>query len=168
MKYAIIALSILFSGCQIAPPAPFDYGAIVPAPEQCISWQARGGFCSLQHAVDEIHKRFRYVSDNDTYPEQRTFMNGYNADVWQLLPESGEGDCEDFALTLRWYLNSRGITGTHFLTIRVEGRGYHAALELNGWVMDNTSLFPRRRQDLPSSWAVETAMDESGVWRAVD
>lgn len=168
MKGLIFLLLAGLVGCQVAPPEPFNYGSVVPAPEQCISWQARGGFCSLQHAVDKIHKRFNYVSDNDAYPEHRTFLNGYNADVWQLLPESGEGDCEDFALTLRWYLNSRGITGTNFLTIRVEGLGYHAALELDGWVMDSGSLFPRRRQDIPSSWVVETAMDESGVWRKVD
>lgn len=164
---ALLTFAILLAGCQVAPPEPFAYGAVAPAPEQCLAWQRSGGYCSLQHAVDEVHRRFKYTSDNDAYPAQRSFLNGYNADVWQLLPESGEGDCEDFALTLRWYLNSRGVKGTNLLVIRVVGQGYHAALELDGWVMDSSSLFPRRRQDLPDNWVIEAGADEAGVWREV-
>lgn len=165
MKGLMVVVMAVLVGCQAAP-VPFQYGEIVPAPEQCKEWQDKGGFCSLQYALDQVHARFKYVSDNDAYPERLEWFNYYNADVWNLLPESGEGDCEDFALTLRWYLNSRGIKGTNLLVIKTS-TVYHAALELNGWVMENGSPFPTRSQDLPDDWQIIMAGDESGVWREV-
>ena len=151
-------------GC--AAPSPLIYGDPVEPPQACKEYRVRGGYCSLQRALDDVHARFKYVSDNVAYADKRQWFNYYNADVWNLLPESGEGDCEDFALTLRWYLNSRGITGTNLLVIKTSTT-YHAAIELNGWVMESGSLFPTRSQDLPGDWQIVMAGDESGAWRKV-
>lgn len=163
MKYAIIVLSIILSGCQMAPPEPFVYGDVTAAPIQCKEYQNAGGFCSLQFALDEVHARFSYQPDHITHADLNSFAG---VDIWQKLPADGKGDCEDFALTMRWYLNRRGITGTNLLTVYVEGYGYHVALELDGWVMDNSSPFPRRRQDL-EGWQFLKAGDESGVWKGI-
>lgn len=164
MKGLILVVLVGLVGCQVAPPEPFNYGEIVRPPIQCKEYQRRGGFCSLQFALDEVHARFQYQPDHVTHSEMNSFAG---VDIWQKLPADGNGDCEDFALTLRWYLNQRGITGTRLLTAYVDGYGYHVALELDGWVMDNNSRWPRRRQDL-EGWQFLKAGDESGVWWAVN
>jgi predicted transglutaminase-like cysteine proteinase len=127
MRVIILILSL--TACSALPPEPFDYGNVVAAPVQCQQYQRSGGFCSLQFALDEVHARFKYQADHVTHPQMNSFAG---VDVWQKLPADGGGDCEDFALTLRWYLNQRGITGTKLLAVRTDSGQMHMALELSG------------------------------------
>ena len=163
MKSLLFTVLFCVAGCASAPPEPFNYGEVLPAPIQCKEYQRAGGFCSLQFALDEVHARFKYQADHVTHPQMNSFAG---VDVWQKLPADGRGDCEDFALTLRWYLNRRGITGTRLLAVRTDSGQMHMALEIDGWVMDNSSPFPRRRQDIVG-WSFIKAGDESGVWRTL-
>ena len=168
MRVLAAFLFLAMAGCSVSPPTPFVYGEQVDAPEACYQYTVRGGKCSLLHALDEVHARFEYSDDNDNYRELKNPINRYQVDYWTLLPESGKGDCEDFALTLRWFLNSRGITGTNLVTSLMPDGGDHVVLEIDGWVMDNTSHFPRRRDDLMrEGWAFISAGDESGLWREI-
>ena len=164
--YKLLGIYLLLgyiSGCTTTQP--FDYGKPVDPPEGCKEYTMRGGICSVQRALDEVHARFHYTPDRVTHPELANVINGYKVDYWELLPADGRGDCEDFALTLRWLLNARGIHGTHLLNIEVDSVG-HAALELNGWIMDNGHTYPFTRKDVPG-WMFISAGDESGIWREI-
>lgn len=158
-KCVTIILVAIISGCSMNPPIPFELGEVVRAPSGCLEFQVRGGFCSLQFALDEIHDVFKYTPDHVTHAEEGLI------DKWQYLPEDGRGDCEDFALSLRRYLNDRGVFGTKLLLVKDEDGRNHIALELNGWIMDNQSRFVRKRTDV--EWEFISAGDENGVWKAI-
>lgn len=166
MRAIILMIFVLMAGC--ATPVPFKYGPEVEPPHACKQYTARGGKCSLREGLKQVHKRFKYTDDKDNYPELANFINRYQVDYWTLLPESGKGDCEDFALTLRWWLNQRGITGTNLVTVIMPRGGDHIALELDGWIMDNTNIFPRLRRDLEKlGWVFTSGGDERGRWRSI-
>ncbi len=76
----------------------------------------------LVRVNDEVNRSIRYRSDLDQYGV---------VDWWVVNPPSGEGDCEDYALTKRQRL------GRGELVIVGYRRQVHAVLIVDGWVLDN-------------------------------
>jgi predicted transglutaminase-like cysteine proteinase len=76
----------------------------------------------LVRVNDEVNASIRYRSDLDQYGV---------VDWWVVNPPSGEGDCEDYALTKRQRL------GRGELVIVGYRRQAHAVLIVDGWVLDN-------------------------------
>lgn len=83
-----------------------------------------------------LNSLFKYKSD----PNKK--------DVWNILDlgVSGEGDCEDYALTALYYLSDKSLlkfwwelitfqSSIHFVTLGGVG---HAVLEYNGIYIENT------------------------------
>lgn len=88
---------------------------VVPAP-------ACAQPADLVRVNDEVNRSIRYRSDLDQYGV---------ADRWVANPASGEGDCEDYALTKQARLG-RGLVAI------VDYRNQrHAVLVVDGWVLDN-------------------------------
>jgi hypothetical protein len=146
----LLTITLLLSGC-----ASIHEGRRVQPPDGCYEYRLRGGFCSLQDALDKVHASFEYQGDFEQYGEFE----------WWALPTTGKGDCEDFALEMRRELNSRGIHGTRILHVVVNGSG-HAALELDGYIMGVNSYVVRDVNIV--DWEFISAGDESGVWREIE
>lgn len=84
--------------------------------------EAKAQPAELVRVNDEVNRSIRYRSDLDQYGV---------VDWWVVNPPSGEGDCEDYALTKRQRL------GRGELVIVGYRRQVHAVLIVDGWVLDN-------------------------------
>ncbi len=84
--------------------------------------EAKAQPADLVRVNDEVNASIRYRSDLDQYGV---------VDRWVVNPLSGEGDCEDYALTKRQRL------GRGELVIVGYRRLVHAVLVVDGWVLDN-------------------------------
>ena len=156
LRILVVLVGLMVGGCAVTPPQSLHFGDEVEAPKGCQDYRLRGGFCSLQDALDSIHALHEYISDPWQYGH-------YNH--WALSPV---GDCADFALSVRAELNARGIHGTHLLRGYLPERGIqkgHLVVYIDGWVLDNQHRRPIRIQEWP--YTPYVAGDESGVWRSV-
>ena len=76
----------------------------------------------------------------------------YVADVKQYnMPEHWEvnltGDCEDYALWIRYELKKRGIESDLVLALTEEGVR-HLIIHVDGWILDNRHGRVMRQEDL--------------------
>ena len=97
-------------------------------------------------------------------------IDQYGVSEYWALPESGKGDCEDFALEKRRRLLAEGwpASDLRIAACWVENGGYHAVLVavLDGdwWVLDNRyDIMWRWDQMQHYKW--HKMQDEAGVWR---
>jgi predicted transglutaminase-like cysteine proteinase len=74
-------------------------------------------------------------------------------EVYRVEPESGAGDCEDYALTKAWRLHLMGeplenmaILTVHNPYARGPDSQKHAVLEVRGRVLDNMTPWLQRRE----------------------
>lgn len=88
-------------------------------------------------AIKAVNSRFTYKSDkkNYTIPE-----------VWKFLGKTGEGDCEDYSLTVLWLVCEKNIlkffklllTGEYKLHfVKMSSGAGHLVMEHNGMFVDN-------------------------------
>ena len=93
----------------------------------------------LQSVLDRAHKGHRYVSDQEQYSLREHWT------------ESLEGDCEDFALSVRKMLKKHNIESDLVFCLTETGTG-HLVVSVDGWILDNRNVFVRRQQYLPYTW----------------
>ncbi|MAY42377.1 MULTISPECIES: transglutaminase-like cysteine peptidase [unclassified Neptuniibacter] len=78
----------------------------------------------LKQVFSEAKKRHVYVSDAEQYGKAEHWEPG-------LM-----GDCEDFALWCREYLNTQGVK-SDLIYCFTENRVGHLVLSVEGWILDN-------------------------------
>jgi predicted transglutaminase-like cysteine proteinase len=87
-----------------------------------LTTNAKAQPAELVRVNDEVNRSIRYRSDLDQYGI---------ADWWVSNPASGEGDCEDYALTKQARLGRGRVAIVGYRNQR------HAVLIVDGWVLDN-------------------------------
>ena len=111
-----------------------------------------------------VKDRFNYTPD----------MKLYNTrEFWAVMKADYRGDCEDFALTCRKILLSKGWSRKDLrpACCWTETGGYHAVvvaeIEGDGYVMDNRQNRVLAWRDLPYTW--DKILDRSGLfWVAIN
>lgn len=97
------------------------------------------------HFIDAnalVAKHFKYVSDNEKYKFR---------EVWNVVDttkEEWEGDCEDYSLTVMWFMSGQNILvflynllfntafTIHHVNVKSNGVG-HAVMQYNDMYVDN-------------------------------
>ncbi len=111
----------------------------------------------------EINNQIAYKPDADQYGV---------SDYW-IIPESGRGDCEDYALLKRKRLMEAGFNpgDLRMATCWTETGGYHAVLVVvsedgSWWVLDNRypDAMPWSRME---HYKWHKMQDRNGVWRGL-
>lgn len=89
------------------------------------------GVAQIQCVNQRVNARIRYRSDADQYGVE---------DRWVSNPSSGQGDCEDYALTKADELERMGVSPNRMkIGVRNQTGGAHAFLVVDGLRADNRS-----------------------------
>ena len=107
----------------------------------------------LQSVLNDAHKGHTYVTDSEQYGLP---------DYWEA---SLVGDCEDFALWCRDRLKEKGIE-SNLVYCKTETGGHHLVLSVDGYILDNRSLWVRSRNDVPYKWI--SIRLPNGAWYSIE
>ena len=118
--------------------------------------------------VKLLKKIHRTVSEGFTY---KTDMDQYAvAEKWVMQEDPDMplvGDCEDFALSCRVLCRMADIK-SRLVTCWTETGGYHAVLEVDGWILDNRQKFPVPRDDLEYKWHKISGYNPGDPWHLIE
>ena len=106
----------------------------------------------------QVNQSITYVSDIEQYGQ---------SDRWVVEPVSGQGDCEDYALTKAHRLNAGGIVTTASICLRNTRIPHAVALVHDGadqWVLDNLYPYAIRKQDYSCDAWIDNALLRKSIY----